>query len=100
MLRRDPSPGSAGRIDDELVTWEEADRSLNGIKGEIHPELRRSVLRQRVELKVALAAARRAGITAGEEESTRLEARLWRRGETTSAFRSRARRAGGGSARS
>jgi hypothetical protein len=58
----------AARIDDEVVTWAEVDRSLAGLKGAVNPELRRSALLQLVEQKIALGAARRAGITVREEE--------------------------------
>jgi len=89
--------GIAARVDNEIVKWDEVDRSFQGMRpSDITPDLRRQRLRSLVEELALLHEARRRGIVATEQELNELRRRkaaavggeeayradLWARGRT------------------
>lgn len=61
--------GIAARVDDEVVKWDEVDRTFRGMRpSDITPELRRQALRGIVEERALLHEARRRGIVATQKE--------------------------------
>ncbi|HEX7897324.1 MAG TPA: SurA N-terminal domain-containing protein [Planctomycetota bacterium] len=67
-LKVDADQGIAARVNNEIVTWKDVGDSLSKVKAAISPELRRQTLRQMVEERLFLQAARKNGVAVGEQE--------------------------------
>lgn len=60
--------GIAARVNNEIVTWKDVGDALSKVKGAVSPELRRGTLRQIAEERLFLQAAKKNGVTVGEQE--------------------------------
>ena len=66
--KADADQGIAARVNNDIVTWKDVGDSLSKVKGAVSPELRRQTLRQMVEERLFLQAAKKNGVTVGEQE--------------------------------
>jgi hypothetical protein len=68
LPKADADQGIAARVNNEIVTWKDVGDSLSKVKGGVSPELRRQTLRQMVEERLFLQAAKKNGVSVGEQE--------------------------------
>jgi hypothetical protein len=66
--RLDADQGIAARVNNEILTWKDVADTLSKVKGPISAELRRGTLRQLAEERLFLQAAKKNGVTTGEQE--------------------------------
>ena len=60
--------GIAARVNNEIVTWKDVGDAVAKVKGAVSAELKRSTLRQIAEERLFLQAAKKNGVTIGEQE--------------------------------
>lgn len=60
--------GIAARVNNEIVTWKDVGDALSKVKGGVSADLRRSTLRQIAEERLFLQAAKKNGVSVGEQE--------------------------------
>src|SRR5688572_18666039 len=58
-MKLDADQGIAARLNNEIVTWKDVGDSLSKVKAAVSPELRRQTLRQMVEERLFLQAAKK-----------------------------------------
>ena len=66
--RAEVDQGIAARVNDEILTWKDVADALTNVKGPVSPELRKGTLRQLAGERLFLQAAKKNGVTIGEQE--------------------------------